>query len=502
MYYQYDIMINHAKEDALSEVIGFILIIAVITIIASLYMVYVVPAQGREAEIEHMNYVKDQFVDFKIRMDSLWLNNEPNVTVSQNIEMGTLGKKTEGNLVVIPIMQPVGSDGEIAVIPDDSTDISFTMDAYLAPPTKTIPQSQYGGSGIYPTQFIDVAPTFSSSDFSSASYLPLGSISPVNISASGDPPWIIYLQVANTTHFYPESSVPVYDLEMSIIKSDNGVSRNLLLNTTIYHEISSGTSYTIDIYDPIYGLNENYAYTQIEKTGDLRNSITIPNPSPDFQTVITQNVTPVDIGYDKEYGFSTEPHPMGVFSYTGNNFYWIPQTYFYQMGGVFLSQSDGMTNKIVPLINLFVGPDNTAGIRISDIQINKDDRIFRIAGTSPVQVLSRVDGITKNKFPQAISEETYMLADSPNNAEYVQIAIETDKPELWRDTFRQILFAANVTDSATKFPADWVTITSDANHAYLMVNGRTSETAINDVTLEYVAVDTTIIIQPVGFSNN
>ena len=67
-------MSGRVTDDGLSEVIGFILIIAVLVVIASLYVTYVVPAQGREAEIEHMTYIKNQFVDFKIALDSLWIN--------------------------------------------------------------------------------------------------------------------------------------------------------------------------------------------------------------------------------------------------------------------------------------------------------------------------------------------------------------------------------------------------------------------------------------------
>ncbi len=508
-------MIRHTHEDALSEVIGFILIIAVLTIIASLYLVYVVPAQGREAEIAHMNYVQDQFVDFKIRMDSLWLNNEPNVTVSQNIEMGTLGSKTEGNLAIIPILQPVGSDGAIEVAPDNSeespskrnpfyAEISFEMSAYLAPISKTIPPGLYAGSGIYPIQFVNITSDFEPETLFEPNppYLYLGQVTPVNLSASGVPPWRVEFQVANLSPM--DSALEddyVYDLQMSIVKSDNDIERNVLLNATIAHGIARDGSveYSVDLYDPLYGLNENYAYTKVVKSGD---SITILDPEqPAFNTIFVEKVTPADIGYtkigDDEPPFTSTPFPMGVFSYTGNNFYWIPQTYFYQMGGVFLTQNDGMTNKVVPLINLFIGQDELAGIRVTDLNITEYDS--SVAGTSPVQVLSRVDKIMKNQFVNETG--VYQLSDSINNSKYVQIIIESGNPKLWENTFNQILYEANVTDTATKFPADWVTIWSDADHAYMRVDGKDNLADDFDVTFDYTKVETRIIIQPVGFSN-
>ncbi|HOP66544.1 MAG TPA: hypothetical protein PLG61_02385, partial [Methanoregulaceae archaeon] len=67
-------MASEWQETALSEVIGFILILAIITAAASLYIVYVVPAQGREAEIRHMEYISSEFTGYKIGIDSLWIN--------------------------------------------------------------------------------------------------------------------------------------------------------------------------------------------------------------------------------------------------------------------------------------------------------------------------------------------------------------------------------------------------------------------------------------------
>ena len=60
--------ICHYRESGLSEVIGFVLIIGLLVVVASLYLTYGVPAQGRENEILHMNEVKDQFVEYKLSL--------------------------------------------------------------------------------------------------------------------------------------------------------------------------------------------------------------------------------------------------------------------------------------------------------------------------------------------------------------------------------------------------------------------------------------------------
>ena len=87
-------MINNPDDVALSEVIGFVLILALITVAFSLYLVYGVPAQGRENEILHMGVVKDQFVEYKIGLDSLFTNNLVGTTMSNTFSLGTGGGYT------------------------------------------------------------------------------------------------------------------------------------------------------------------------------------------------------------------------------------------------------------------------------------------------------------------------------------------------------------------------------------------------------------------------
>ena len=103
------------SDDALSEVIGFILIIAILMIFLSLWMVYVVPAEGRQQEIEHMNYVRNWFTQYKITADSLWVNEIENLALSNSIVLGSQGAATQAGGLFLPIMSPVGSTGTIAV---------------------------------------------------------------------------------------------------------------------------------------------------------------------------------------------------------------------------------------------------------------------------------------------------------------------------------------------------------------------------------------------------
>lgn len=104
-----------ARDDGLSEVVGFVLILALIVAALSLYQVYGVPAAGRENEIAHMNQVKDRFVDYKIALDSLWLNGRNGVLLSTAFNLGTGAGATGGSAFALPILTPAGSGGTVSV---------------------------------------------------------------------------------------------------------------------------------------------------------------------------------------------------------------------------------------------------------------------------------------------------------------------------------------------------------------------------------------------------
>ncbi|MCK9277309.1 MAG: hypothetical protein M0P22_04390, partial [Methanoculleus sp.] len=103
------------RDDGLSEVVGFVLLLGVIVVALSLYQVYGVPAAGREAEIQHMNAVKDRFVDYKISLDSLWVNNRSGVLLSTAFDLGTGAPATGGRAFALPILTPAGSGGTVQV---------------------------------------------------------------------------------------------------------------------------------------------------------------------------------------------------------------------------------------------------------------------------------------------------------------------------------------------------------------------------------------------------
>jgi hypothetical protein len=102
-------------EVALSEVIGFILLLGLLVAAFSLWMFFVVPMNGREDEISQMNDVKERFTDYKISLDSLWANNQSGVTLSTSFNLGTGGGSTQASGLYLPLLKAVGSSSVLSV---------------------------------------------------------------------------------------------------------------------------------------------------------------------------------------------------------------------------------------------------------------------------------------------------------------------------------------------------------------------------------------------------
>jgi hypothetical protein len=116
---------RNGTERALSEVIGFVLLLGLVVAAFSLWMLFVVPVNGREGEITQMNNVRDRFTDYKISLDSLWTGNLNGVTLSTTFNLGTGGGNTQAGGVFLPLLNPVGSAAALSVLdPGDTITIS------------------------------------------------------------------------------------------------------------------------------------------------------------------------------------------------------------------------------------------------------------------------------------------------------------------------------------------------------------------------------------------
>ena len=124
------------REDALSEIIGFVLILALIVVASTLYLMYVVPAEGREDEIEHMNQVKDRFVSYKTSVDGLWLRSlgdlsisgTRGVSLSTSFDLGTGGGNTQSSGLFLSFMRPIGTAARMSIANQSGDYLTLRVD--------------------------------------------------------------------------------------------------------------------------------------------------------------------------------------------------------------------------------------------------------------------------------------------------------------------------------------------------------------------------------------
>lgn len=184
------------NEEGLSEVVGFVLLLGVLVMALSVYQIYAVPAQGRANEIEHMNMVKDRFIDYKIALDSLWVNDATGVTLSTAFDLGTGSAATGGGGLSIPILSPAGSSGAVSVssggavltitTPTNITAIPLGSLQYVSGNNYWVDQTwTYQMGGVFLTQSggttVRVSPSFSFYNVSGNASV---CIAPVNITGS------------------------------------------------------------------------------------------------------------------------------------------------------------------------------------------------------------------------------------------------------------------------------------------------------------------------------
>ncbi len=306
------------RDDALSEVVGFVLILGVLVLVMSLYQLYVVPAQGREDEIAHLNIIKDQFVDTKISMDSLWINNQSGITISTSYQLGTLGGYSSGGGVTMPLLSPIGSTARIS------------------------------------------------------------------------------------------------------------------LNTPKEGSIQRMENFTI-----------------------------------------TTNATSAPGNYPINF-------TMGKLAYISDNNYWIQQTYYYQMGGVFLKQDDGIATRVSPVLSIYNVGDSQATIRMAAIALRGGGEI---GGGTPVRVDTRL-----------MEMSAYKVTSDVEWAKLTVDVADREYAEAWLKVFNDTIRRGNIPDSWWTFG---VSGDDTWGQAYVTINGP-SGAGTNDVELYVTRADFAVNLQNVA----
>lgn len=116
-------MKTHTADDGAAEVIGFILIIALVVAVAAIWVLVYIPVQGNAVETEHARLVTEEIADIKYGIDLLWTSDRTGTNVSRIISPSPVGgTELSGLLFLSP---PVGT-GTISVSPGTNFTVVYS----------------------------------------------------------------------------------------------------------------------------------------------------------------------------------------------------------------------------------------------------------------------------------------------------------------------------------------------------------------------------------------
>jgi hypothetical protein len=471
-------MVAARGDDAVSEIIGFILILAIIAIVASLYLTYVVPSQGRDLEITHMALIQNEFLDYKTSVDSLWIN-EQNVTIINPFILGTSPGTSQGTFLNLPLFQPLPSSGTMSVNgPNGKNTIKIEAIGHLS----SVSPDQSGSTdnntwniATHPNHIyvlLTTGQTRSSSSTRSDVYIKDGIRNAWNITISAVP----VVDLNATTPKYTTNIV----VNASIIKNIAGknlpVSRELTIKTDAE---PGGVVYPVDlmdIIDGIYNVDANITFPQTFIVSQALGS--------------TISSTSHTIEYPYNSDSLSYTHTMGSLEYQSHNNYWIQQNYVYQMGGVFVVQSDGAVAKIPPSITISRNPFNYS---IALVQLTD----FMIIGNSNVASNGLAHADTTSKVYDGREIPGYANADNVtitvNNANNPSLA------PAWDVAMDRIALIAQNEQNTGNIPNNIIISVQHATSpAYQTVLTVQKKNVIADpgLTLVYTPVNLSVYVEP------
>jgi len=443
-------MLRARRERGLSEIVGFILVLATIVIAVALYLTFGIPAQGRETEIQHMDQIKDRFVEFKINIDSLWANRQCGTAIGTSFPLGTGGGATTGSFSIIPILAPAKTSATLA-LNQRAEYITISQDSYLM-----VDSGGVNETGIITTPrtlTFNTTPRYFFINITSSDLLLKHGVHIQPTTGSAWEAWVnltpVYtfsrrFNITNGTgidwykiYSFSEKNESRWNrTDVTVSTWDGGIP--VMQDQIVYKSAAvSPSAYTVDLMNPAYGISTDLGATRTPQTITASRS---------DSTIIANFLTNYSYWPTK----SSQSWTMGSLEYDAENEYWIQQDYYYQMGGVFLEQDDGNIVKVPPAIT-FSQSNGIPYVKINQVLLSGSGVI---EGTSPVQVTSSVSDIT----------ETRMAAG--NNTRFVNVsirALSTNAALMWQHVLQ---------DAADKagFPTMYYTNNSAGIETFLNIS--------------------------------
>jgi hypothetical protein len=197
-------------------------------------------------------------------------------------------------------------------------------------------------------------------------------------------------------------------MTISVIKGGVKTIDEYIVNANI-----GKNNYSVNMLDDAYGLKPYATVSSIQFT-EMSNAPAIKS---------TGKIT--YLYQDQVYRYP--PIRLGALEYRAQNNYWISQDYYYQMGGVFLQQTEGNVSYKLPP-ELSISFDNNTKIITVDVNaINFANNTGIAGGNSPAQIKTTLQ-----------SNENLPYAPLNNNTKWVWIGVNTSDVRanaMWEDYF-------------------------------------------------------------------
>ena len=413
-------MSENRRDSALSEVIGMILIIAIVVAVMSMYVLYMVPEKGKAGEIRHMNDVRGSFLELSYLIDSLWTNGQTDVPVAVPIKLRSSSEPS-----AIPLFIPIASQARLAFGNTANSTLEITFGDFSEQRASKYPDEVLNYSS--PQIRLNETPYRMILEFEPTAS-PGGSVELREPVSNG---WRILLEMrrvvtdvdfASGTQIVNQSVVAV-----ALDRTSGNRGLEYVVISDLKGPIPVDIKPVLDLFPEVTLVANSYLYF-------------VPQPwCPELTISYGQNPT------------AAPPIPQ-VFAnsaltdltFASHNYYWVDQQFWYHKGGVFLRQDHVAGTNSTSLSNVPLRiRDDVASI--TDIEIRPARQLTGFGGSplpegaGTAQVIATVSEI--NTFVCDIwGDCKYNAADA--TAKSVHFLVKSNDPDtlqMWeRNVFGQM----------------------------------------------------------------
>ncbi|MEA1907701.1 MAG: hypothetical protein U9N43_01525 [Euryarchaeota archaeon] len=354
-----------SDNNAISTVVGAILILGLVVSCIAFVEVHYVPSWGADDEARHL---RDVFVDFSTvpsRIDTLVLANDTDTVSKQRIKLGI------GDM---PFMAPGKSWGAIGAVPREGNFRVEANNVWMVNTTR---------NGTLLHTFTDEG----------LNIINVSSISvfDINILEMASNSWI-YINLTKHGNQSGGAGINYTANKLTITtwgdddKITDEVAINKYINLTLPVQ-----EYSIDLLNPCYGFSKVLSDTEIPYNLTITNSTDVDG----WYYTDYYNLT------RKDYSITSN----GTLVYKSMNRYFIDQKFIYQNGAVFLCQPPDASMRITPGITIENMTDNkSARMTIPMVTVvASEGRIPMIGGSGVEELQLELDHADRIALAEAIN---------------------------------------------------------------------------------------------------